>query len=73
MLIRIVKLSFYENYIDDFITIFENSKDKIRNSSGCRLLELYRDKTENNIFFTNSHWKTEQDLDDYRNSAFFLK
>ncbi len=73
MFIRIVKLSFHQKHIEDFIAIFENSKKEIRNTPGCRLLELYRDKTNNNIFFTYSHWETEQDLENYRNSAFFKK
>lgn len=71
MLIRIVKLSILEKHIDDFLTIFEKSKDKIRNSNGCRLLELYRDNTDPNIFFTYSHWESEQDLENYRHSVFF--
>ena len=73
MFIRIVKLSFHQKHIEEFITIFENSKQKIRNTPGCRLLELYRDKTKNNMFFTYSLWETEQDLENYRNSAFFKK
>ena len=71
MLIRIVKLTFQKNNIDEFLAIFENSKNKIRNSTGCRLLELYNDKTNSTIFFTYSYWETEQDLENYRNSALF--
>lgn len=71
MFIRIVKLSFQPNLVADFLDIFENSKDKIRNTKGCRLLELHRDKSQTNLFFTYSHWETERDLENYRNSLFF--
>lgn len=71
MLIRIVKLSFDPENIDDFLKIFEKSKEKIRNSKGCRLLELYNDKSNKGIFFTYSYWETEEDLNKYRNSEFF--
>lgn len=71
MFIRIVKLSFHQKHIEDFIEIFENSKNEIRKTPGCRLLELYRDKNNDNIFFTYSHWETEQNLENYRNSDFF--
>lgn len=71
MLIRIVKLSFHKKNIPTFLEIFEKSKEKIRNSEGCRLLELYNDKNNEEIFFTYSYWKSEQDLNNYRSSAFF--
>jgi len=71
MFIRIVKMSFKADKIDAFLTNFNDSKEKIRNTNGCNLLELYRDKTNPTIFFTYSYWKTEQDLENYRNSDLF--
>lgn len=71
MLIRIVKLTFQPNQISEFLTIFESSKHRIRKSKGCRLLELYRDTSKNNIFFTYSYWDSELDLNNYRQSDFF--
>lgn len=71
MLIRIVKMSFHQENIPVFLDIFESSKEKIRNSHGCRLLELYNDKNDKGIFFTYSYWDTEEDLNNYRNSDFF--
>ena len=68
---RIVKMSFKEDKIDDFIKSFNNSKEKIRNTQGCKLLELYRDKTNPTVFFTYSYWDTELDLENYRNSQLF--
>ncbi len=71
MFIRIVKLSFYPDKIDTFLQNFNKKKNTIRNSSGCRLLELYQDKTNPEVFFTYSYWETENDLENYRNSDFF--
>lgn len=71
MFIRIVKLSFHSENISSFLEIFEKSKEKIRNSDGCRLLELYNDKSDKGIFFTYSYWDSEEDLNKYRHSDFF--
>lgn len=71
MFVRIVKMSFQPEKIEPFLKIFEEKKDFIRNSPGCRLLELYRDKTHPNIFFTYSYWDHEDDLENYRHSELF--
>ncbi|WP_394420936.1 putative quinol monooxygenase [Tenacibaculum mesophilum] len=71
MFVRIVKMSFQSEKIEEFLNNFNSKKEFIRNSPGCRLLELYRDKTNPNIFFTYSYWNTEQDLENYRNSDLF--
>ena len=71
MFVRIVKMSFEADKIDLFLANFNENKDKIRSSKGCELLELYRDKTNTNVFFTYSYWQTEQDLENYRNSDLF--
>ena len=71
MFIRIVKMSFYQENIPAFLENFENMKEKIRNSQGNRFLELYQDKNNPSVFFTYSFWETEQDLENYRQSALF--
>jgi len=71
MFVRIVKMSFEENKIEEFLNNFHQNKDKIRNFKGCTFLELYRDKTNKNIFFTYSYWNSEEDLNHYRNSELF--
>ncbi|MBC3759581.1 antibiotic biosynthesis monooxygenase [Hyunsoonleella sp. SJ7] len=71
MLVRIVKMSFEPQSIETFLNIFESSKTKIRGFEGCEFLELYRDKTNPNIFFTYSYWNDESDLERYRNSELF--
>ena len=70
-LIRIVKLSFHEENIPAFLENFELVKDQIRNFPGNRLLELYQDKNNTSVFFTYSYWESEEDLENYRKSAFF--
>jgi len=71
MFVRIVKMSFNVDKVDAFLINFNDNKDKIRNTKGCNFLELYRDKTNLNIFFTYSYWDTKQDLENYRNSELF--
>lgn len=71
MFVRIVKMSFHSKYIQEFQEMFDEKKALIRNSEGCKLLELYQDKNNPEIFFTYSYWEAEKDLDNYRNSDFF--
>ena len=71
MFVRIVKMSFEATNIPIFLQNFNKNKEKIRNTKGCRLLELYRDKTEPTLFFSYSYWESEQDLENYRNSELF--
>lgn len=71
MFVRIVKMSFHPEKIDAFLSIFEEKKEFIRNSPGCRLLELYRGKQDDTIFFTYSYWDEEEDLENYRHSELF--
>ncbi|AUC81749.1 putative quinol monooxygenase [Lacinutrix sp. Bg11-31] len=71
MFVRIVKLSFAEENIEQFLANFETVKQKIRNFKGCQFLELYQDKNNTNIFFTYSYWATEDDLNNYRHSDLF--
>lgn len=71
MFVRIVKMSFQTEKVSEFLEIFEEKKELIRNSSGCRLLELYREQESSSIFFTYSYWNTPQDLENYRHSELF--
>ena len=71
MLVRIVKMTFSADKTDEFQVRFHNVKDKIIEFECCELLELYRDKSDSNVFFTYSYWQSEEDLNRYRNSDFF--
>ncbi|MGL2966274.1 putative quinol monooxygenase [Flavobacterium sp. XGLA_31] len=71
MFIRIVKMSFHQEHIPKFLANFDVMKEKIRGAQGNRFLELYQDKNNPGIFFTYSFWETEEDLEQYRQSALF--
>lgn len=71
MFVRIVKLSFHQEHIPAFLENFEVMKEKIRNAPGNRLLELYQDKNNPDVFFTYSYWESEADLENYRKSELF--
>ncbi|WP_026932598.1 putative quinol monooxygenase [Christiangramia echinicola] len=71
MFVRIVKMGFHSEKIDEFLANFEENKDKIRAFDGCLFLELYRGKDNTNQFFTYSYWKDEESLENYRHSDLF--
>ncbi len=71
MIKRLVKLTFQADKTEEFIAIFESSKDKIRAMPGCQHVELLRDATTPTIFFTLSLWDTEGSLNAYRASDLF--
>lgn len=70
---RVVKMTFKPEKLDDFLLVFEESKDKIRARSGCLSLQLIQDPDRPNILSTSSIWESENDLEDYRNSELFLE
>ena len=71
MLIRIVKLSFQPDKINDFVAAFETRKQLIGNFEGCAGVDLLRDINQPNIFFTYSKWQNEAALEKYRQSELF--
>ncbi len=71
MIVRIVQMTFREDCVDTFTTMFEERKQTIRGFRGCTHLELWQDSKQPNVFFTYSHWASEADLDHYRFSEFF--
>ena len=73
MIKRIVKLTFQEDKVEDFIQIFEESKNKIRQFPGCQHLELWHARQPSNIFFTYSYWDSEDALNAYRYSELFIQ
>ena len=71
MIVRIVQMTFQQDKVENFIRIFEERKQKIRDFPGCLHLELWQDSSKTNIFFTYSNWESEAALDHYRFSEFF--
>ncbi len=64
-------MNFKPDAVTDFLKIFDASKQYIRNMEGCTHLELLNDISSPTVFFTYSHWQTENDLNNYRNSELF--
>ena len=71
MILRIVKMSFREDAVDEFLTLFNERKELIRNFAGCSHLELWRQANHPGVFFTYSKWESEAHLDHYRFSELF--
>jgi len=71
MIIRIVKMTFQPEKIENFQSVFNQNKELIRGFDGVEKLELYRDKNQNNIFFTYSVWSDLHHLELYRRSELF--
>jgi quinol monooxygenase YgiN len=72
MIIRIVKMTFIPDKVNDFLNVFADAKNKILNCEGCKHVELLQDTEHQNILFTYSHWEKPEDLEKYRNSELFI-
>ncbi len=71
MITRIVKMTFIPEKVDDFIKVFNESKDFIRSYPGCIQMQLLKDIQQDNIYYTYSNWESEEALNHYRNSSRF--
>ncbi|MEO9967466.1 MAG: antibiotic biosynthesis monooxygenase family protein [Reichenbachiella sp.] len=71
MIIRVVRMTFKEEAVEQFLEIFEKSKEKIRAFPGCIHLELLNDAEKPNVYSTYSMWERESDLNVYRHSELF--
>lgn len=71
MFTRIVKMTFKQEHLTEFVQQFDSIKEKIRNQQGCHSVVLFQDKADERVFFTYSIWSAELDLERYRNSDFF--
>lgn len=70
-MIRIVRLTFKQQHIEDFMQLFTERKQMIRDFEGCTHLELWQDKNDARIFYTYSLWEHHDHLDNYRISDLF--
>jgi hypothetical protein len=71
MIKRIVKMTFQQDHIEDFLHIFETSKNLIRQFPGCLHLELLRQEGQADVMFTFSIWEEPAALERYRQSELF--
>ncbi len=70
-MIRIVKMTFDPEKVNEFLANFEKVKHQIRAFEGVKHLELLNDKNKSNIYFTYSIWESEDHLNKYRHSDLF--
>ncbi len=73
MLLRVVRLEFRPEALDDFEQIFEESSPLIRKFPGCSHVEMCTDLQNENVRYTFSHWENEEALNAYRHSELFQK
>lgn len=73
MITRFVKLTFKDDKIEDFINIWNESRDKIAGFDGCNFVEMHQARVPNNVCFTHSIWESEDALNVYRRSELFQK
>lgn len=71
MLIRIVRMHFTESGVEEFLQIFNQHKEAIRNMEGCSHLQLLKDLNDPNTYTTLSYWNDEECLNRYRKSELF--
>ena len=64
-------MEFKVEEIENFKTLFDENKEKIRHFEGCKHLELWQDVNNKSIFMTYSYWASEEDLNNYRHSDLF--
>jgi heme-degrading monooxygenase HmoA len=71
MIVRMVRMTFKEELIPDFMKVFDESKQLIRSFPGCLYLELLKNADQPHVIYTYSHWEQAADLENYRNSDLF--
>lgn len=71
MLVRIVRMTFQRDKVEEFLSVFEETKKDIRGFEGCEHLELLQDYDDHNVYMTYSHWVDDRALENYRHSKVF--
>ncbi len=73
MILRLVKMHFKSEEIENFLAYFQTIKNSIESMPGLVRLHLYQDKANSNVVFTHSIWTNEEYLNKYRNSELFAE
>ena len=71
MITRIVKLTFQEDKIDDFIRFFDTINTRVSTFENCYGMRLMQEKSKPHVVFTYSVWESEDALNKYRDSELF--
>ena len=64
-------MTFREDSSETFKEFASSIKDTIKSFDGCLHLDMLRGIHNPNIFFSYSHWVSENHLNSYRDSEFF--
>lgn len=70
-MIRIVKMTFREEEIENFKSVFASRRDQIASFPGCQGVQLLQDQNDPRVFFTYSTWQGPDELEKYRQSDLF--
>jgi quinol monooxygenase YgiN len=73
VLVRIVRMTFAPDKVDQFLTHFDEAAPQIRSFPGCHHLELWRDMDAPAACTTYSRWESPEALDVYRDSDLFRR
>ena len=73
MIIRIVRMSFHPEKVEDFKKIFAENWKYIKGFEGCSHVGLLQDEHNPSVFFTYSLWESEAHVNHYRNSELFKR
>ncbi len=71
MIVRIVKMKFSAEKVDDFKSLFWKTKSGILEFEGCKDVKLMQSENDSQIISTYSLWENSACLDRYRFSEFF--
>lgn len=71
MITRIVKLTFKEDKIADFIAFFDTINTRVSRFENCYGMRLMQEKGNPHVVFTYSAWESEEALNNYRDSEMF--
>lgn len=71
MIRRIVRLEFDPDKVHEFVEFIGENKNKITSFPGCHSLEIFRDATLDNVYYTFSIWENGEALEVYRHSDTF--
>lgn len=73
MITRIVKMTFRPGTEADFQQVFRDSQPVIKTFAGCIEVNAFNDVANPLVYFTISKWESEDALNNYRSSEFFMQ
>ena len=65
-------MEFKQSEIENFRSIFSIAQPQIEKMEGCLSVNFHQDLKIPEIFFTISYWKSEESLENYRQSKLFI-